>query len=64
MLRDFNDVLNGNEKRLGNKKSISQTYWSHQTLELYGLLDLGFEGYPFTWSTKSQEREREYPISS
>lgn len=30
-------------------------YRSRQALELYGLADLGFEGYHFTWTNGRQE---------
>lgn len=34
----------------GNNRSSSQFSWGRQALDSSGLLDLGFEGYPFMWS--------------
>lgn len=52
---DFNDVLDAEEKSEGNSRSLSQLGWSRQTLDNCGLVDLGFEGYPFTWSNGRKE---------
>lgn len=42
---DLNDVLYENEYCRGSNISASQLSWGRQTLELCGLIDLGFEGY-------------------
>ncbi|KAI5407397.1 hypothetical protein KIW84_053594 [Lathyrus oleraceus] len=34
----------------GDNRSSSQFSWGRQALDSSGLLDLGFEGYPFMWS--------------
>lgn len=52
---DLNDALSDNEKSGGILRTPSQLSWSRQALELYGLADLGFEGYHFTWTNGRQE---------
>lgn len=54
---DFKYVLQYNEKCGGHKRYISQLSWGRQTVELCGLIDFGFEGYPFTWSNVMQDNE-------
>lgn len=44
-----------NGKQWGLVRSNSQVNWGRQALELCGLEDLGFEGYPFTWSNGIRE---------
>ncbi|XP_058748566.1 uncharacterized protein LOC131621540 [Vicia villosa] len=50
MVGDFNDILAADEKIGGIARSLIQLSWSRQSFELCGLIDLGFEGYPYTWS--------------
>jgi hypothetical protein len=54
---DFNDILDSHEKQGGNARSQSQPSIGRQTVADCSLIDLGFEGYPFTWSNGRGERE-------
>lgn len=47
---DFNDVLSVEEKRGGNTRTQSQLALGRNTVNDCNLLDMGFEGYQFTWS--------------
>lgn len=47
---DFNDILSGNEKKGGNLRSFDQLQLGRDVTGECGLQDLGFTGYPFTWS--------------
>lgn len=47
---DLNDIVTSHEKNGGNTKSYSQLFLGRQTLSDTNLVDLGYEGYPFTWS--------------
>jgi len=49
---DFNDTLNLKEKRGGIPRSFAQLQIGRDVMESCSLLDLGFWGYPFTWSNK------------
>lgn len=49
-LGDFNDIINGKEKKGGNIRSQNQLRIGRQTITNCGLQDMGFEGYPFTWT--------------
>lgn len=53
---DLNDIINGEEKQGGNFRSQNQLKIGRQTISDCGLHDLGFEGYPFTW-TNGREGE-------
>lgn len=44
---NLNDIIAENEKSGGINRSTSQLSWDRQTLDLCGLINLGFEGYPF-----------------
>lgn len=52
---DFNDILQEGEKARGNNKTSSHLSWGRQVIDQCGLQDLGFEGYPFTWSNGRSE---------
>jgi hypothetical protein len=56
-LGDFNDILNGEEKLGGAARSQNQFRLGRETLNDCGLIDMGFEGYPFTWSNNRGEEE-------
>jgi hypothetical protein len=56
-LRDFNDILNGEEKLGGIIRSQNQLRIGRLTLNDCSLLDMGFEDYPFTWSNNRSEEE-------
>lgn len=47
---DLNDTLRPNEKIGGNARSNSQVTYGRESTRNCALNDLGFEGYPFTWS--------------
>jgi hypothetical protein len=47
---DYNDILDPQDKQGGNARSQSQFSFGRQTVADRAVLDLGFEGYPFTWS--------------
>lgn len=51
---DFNDILSNEEKSGGNIRSFTQLSLSRNAVEDCNLLDLGFNGYPFTWSNDRQ----------
>jgi ribonuclease HI len=54
---DLNDILSSNEKLGGIARSQSQMGIGRQCVEECGLIDLGFEGYPYTWSNGRQDEE-------
>lgn len=47
---DINDTISLAERRGGNPRSFTQMQVGRDSIEECGLLDLGFNGYPFTWS--------------
>jgi exonuclease III/ribonuclease HI len=49
---DFNDILDPHDKQGGNDRSQPQLTLARQAVSNCHLIDLGFEGYPFTWSNK------------
>ncbi|KAM2913100.1 hypothetical protein COP2_043795 [Malus domestica] len=49
LIGDFNDILCNDEKEGGNTRSISSLRDFRDFVARNELLDLGFEGYPFTW---------------
>ncbi|KAM1589719.1 hypothetical protein ACFX10_028582 [Malus domestica] len=49
LIGDFNDILCNDEKEDGNTRSISSLRDFRDFVARNELLDLGFEGYPFTW---------------
>ncbi|CAL1398314.1 unnamed protein product [Linum trigynum] len=53
---DFNQILSGEEKRGGNPIDETNALEFREALEFCGLLDCGYEGYPFTWEN-SRENE-------
>ncbi|CAJ2634985.1 unnamed protein product [Trifolium pratense] len=52
---DFNDILDSQEKQVRNVRSRSQLSIGRQIVAESSLIDLGFEGYPFTWSNGREE---------
>ena len=48
-LGDFNEILSSNEKNGGNLRPMGAMMGFRQTLLHCGLVDLGFNGYRFTW---------------
>lgn len=47
---DFNEILTAGEKLGGGARGPRQIASFNTALSVCGLTDLGFEGYPFTWS--------------
>ncbi|KAK2435568.1 hypothetical protein QL285_020615 [Trifolium repens] len=54
---DLNDMLSGEDKKGGNSRTLSQLSLGRQTIDACGLLDMGFEGYPFTWTNGREGAE-------
>ncbi|KAK2422548.1 hypothetical protein QL285_033075 [Trifolium repens] len=54
---DLNDMLSGEDKKGGNSRTLSQLNLGRQTIEDCGLVDMGFEGYPFTWTNGREGEE-------
>ncbi|CAI8597245.1 unnamed protein product [Vicia faba] len=50
------DVTDANKKG-GTSRSISQLSWSRQIVSNYGIHDLGFKVYRFTWTNGGQNLE-------
>lgn len=54
---DLNDIIYNHEKKGGICKTIGQLSWGQQALDRCGLVDLGIEGYPFTWNNGRRGNE-------
>lgn len=54
---DLNDIISSNEKMGGNTRNPSQLMLGRNTLDNCSLIDLGFEGHPFTWTNKRELEE-------
>jgi len=54
---DLNDILDSQEKKGGNVRSQMQVSYGRQIVVDWNLIDLGFEGYDFTWSNGREEEE-------
>ena len=52
VIRDFNAFLNDSQKQGKTPPQLSQIDAFRDALEYCQLEDLGFQGYPFTWSNK------------
>jgi hypothetical protein len=52
---DFNDILSAEEKQGGLVRTQGQLEVGRQVVLESRLSDLGFEGYPFTWSNSRQD---------
>lgn len=55
---DINDTISGEEKKGGNSRSFEQLSLGRNIIADCGLQDLGFIGYPFTWSNGRQGEEQ------
>ncbi|XP_070675640.1 uncharacterized protein [Malus domestica] len=55
VIGDFNDIVDDAEKDGGNYRSMASTRDFRDFLADNELLDLGFEGYPFTWRNKRDD---------
>lgn len=51
------DILWENEKKGGNYRTRSQMEWGRRIVSSCGLVDLGYDGYPFTWTNGRQGSE-------
>lgn len=49
---DFNAIISQNEKKGGLSFASSSSHNFASDLSNLGLIDLGFHGYPYTWSNK------------
>ena len=49
---DFNAILHSFEKQSSHPPPYKQMDDFQETLNLCGLFDMGFKGYPFTWNDK------------
>ncbi|KAH9670994.1 hypothetical protein KPL70_017175 [Citrus sinensis] len=47
---DFNEILHPYEKSRGNERQLSLITYFREALRDCDLLDVGYKGYPFTWS--------------
>jgi hypothetical protein len=56
-LGDLNDILSLEEKVGGTVRSQTQIGIGRRMVEACGLQDMGFDGYPYTWTTGRQESE-------
>ncbi|XP_058750083.1 uncharacterized protein LOC131623075 [Vicia villosa] len=54
---DLNDILSESEKQGGNSRTAGQLLEGRNTMDMCGLSDLGFEGYPFTWTNGRKDME-------
>ncbi|CAN6542159.1 unnamed protein product [Malus baccata var. baccata] len=52
LIGDFNDILCNGEKEGGNHRSAASMRDFREFVATNELLDLGYEGYPFTWRNK------------
>jgi hypothetical protein len=50
-------MLSLGDKKGGNPRSSAQLLLGRDTVNDAGLIDLGFEGYPYTWSNGRQDGE-------
>lgn len=55
MIGDFNDIVDDEEKKGGNYRTMASTRDFRDFLANNGLFDLGFKGYPFTWRNKRDD---------
>jgi hypothetical protein len=56
-LGDLNDILSLEEKVGGTVRSQTQMGIGRRVVEACGLQDMGFDGYPYTWTNGRQESE-------
>lgn len=54
--RDFNEILHLNEKIGGNERKVEQVKDFREAIHASGLVDLGFNGYIFTWCNRMLEK--------
>lgn len=52
VIGDFNAYLHASKKKSARQPQISQIEAFRETLNTCHLQDLGFKGYPYTWSNK------------
>lgn len=49
---NFNEILNLQEKLGGNEKNIEMVIKFREAVQACNLVDMGYKGYPFTWSNR------------
>ncbi|KAI3888182.1 hypothetical protein MKX03_020580, partial [Papaver bracteatum] len=57
LVGDMNFILDNTEKEGGNEDSTSMFNIVHTVIQQIGFIDLGFHGYPFTWSNHREGDE-------
>lgn len=57
IIGDFNDLLSQNEKRGGSLHPCWLSRGFAKTIEDYGLVELDFHGYPFTWERRYENSD-------
>lgn len=55
LIGGFNDLLLESEKEGGNGQTVTSMQFFHTFVAHTRLLDLGFEGYPYTWRNICKE---------
>ncbi|VVA20097.1 PREDICTED: reverse mRNAase [Prunus dulcis] len=55
VMGDFNDILDASEKDGGRPRSVPSMEDFRRFVTYCNLLDLGFEGYPFTWRNRRDD---------
>ncbi|XP_070668773.1 uncharacterized protein [Malus domestica] len=55
LMGDLNDVLSDSEKEGGNVRTVASIRTFRNFVAQAQLLDLGFEGYPYTWRNRREE---------
>ncbi|XP_071685392.1 uncharacterized protein [Lolium perenne] len=51
---DFNEILHPGEQLGGNPRCEAQMERFRECLEMCGLADMGFQGYPYTWENRRE----------
>ena len=54
LVGDFNDILCNEEKEGGNHRTVASLRDFREFVASNELIDLGYEGYPFTWRNKRE----------
>jgi hypothetical protein len=54
-ISDFNMILSQSDKYDGRPYACSSNDDFHSFLDLFGMIDLGFSGNPYTWTNKRRD---------
>lgn len=57
VIGDFNEMWHMDDKKVGRPLSYSRLSRAHQWTDALNLLDLGFQGQPYTWSNRREGEE-------